>query len=232
MSPSAPEVPTEPRRVVIAGANGYIGRRLARCLLARGHPVTAFVRATPRAPAGCDVVSGDALDESAFLAATRGAHTLVHLVGVAHPSPAKAALFERIDLGSAQVAARAALANQVRHIVYVSVARPAPVMQAYIKARRRAEEAFAATNIPCTFLQPWYVLGPGHRWPLALVPLYKILELLPATRATAERLGLLRITTLLRCLVEAIEHPPQGVRSWDVPAMRRMAREREASGRA
>jgi len=51
----------------------------------------------------------------------------VDMVGVAHPSPAKAALFESVDLASAQVAARAAMAAGVRHIVYVSVARPAPV---------------------------------------------------------------------------------------------------------
>jgi len=151
--------------------------------------------------------------------------TLVHLVGVAHPSPAKASLFESVDLASARVAARAAAAAGVRHIVYISVARPAPVMHAYIEARQRAEQAFAATAIPCTFLQPWYVVGPGHYWPLAILPLYKIFELLPATRTTAQRLGLLSIETVLRCLVHAIEALALGVRSWDVPTLRRLGSE-------
>ena len=173
-------------------------------------------------PAGCEVVTGDALDESSFTSAAEGRDTLVHLVGVAHPSPSKAALFDSVDLASARVAARAAMAADVRHIVYVSVARPAPVMHAYVQARHRAEQALSASAIPCTFLQPWYVVGPGHYWPLAILPLYKLFELLPATRVTAHRLGLLSIETLLRCLIYAIETPSREVRSWDVPTLRRI----------
>jgi uncharacterized protein YbjT (DUF2867 family) len=212
------------RRVLIAGATGYIGSRLVPVLLGRGHAVRAFVRAGNRLlPAGCEVVSGNALDESSYTAAARGMDTLVHLVGVAHPSPSKAALFESVDLASARVAAQAAMAAGVSQIVYVSVARPAPVMHAYVEARRRAEEAFAATAIPCTFLQPWYVLGPGRYWPLGMLPLYEFLELLPATRSTARRLGLLRIDTMLRCLMHAIENPIRESQTWDVPTMRRLA---------
>lgn len=214
-----------PHRVLIAGATGYVGSRLVQRLLGRGHAVRALVRAGSRAlPAGCEVMTGDALDDSSFTAAAQGMDTLVHLVGVAHPSPAKAALFESVDLASARVAARSAVAAGVRHIVYVSVARPAPVMHAYVEARQRAEEAFVATAVPCTFLQPWYVIGPGHYWPLAIAPLYKLFELVPSTRATARRLGLVSIGTMLRCLVHAIESPPPGVRSWDVPTLRQLGR--------
>ena len=214
-------------RVLIAGATGYVGSRLLQRLLGRGHEVRALVRAASRRslPPGCEVVTGDALDESSFTAAAEGRDTLVHLVGVAHPSPSKAALFESVDLESARVAARAAMAADVRHIVYVSVARPAPVMHAYVEARHRAEQALLSSAIPCTFLQPWYVVGPGHYWPLAILPLYKLFELLPATRATAHRLGLLSIETLLRCLIYAIETPTREVRSWDVPTLRRLGRD-------
>jgi uncharacterized protein YbjT (DUF2867 family) len=221
MSTSDPQ----PRRILIAGANGYIGSRLAERLLTRGHAVTAFVRgSTRRVPARCSVVSGDALDESCYTAAARGADTLVHLIGVAHPSPSKAALFETVDLASARSAARAAMAAGVGHIVYVSVARPAPVMRAYIDARRRAEEAFSASRIPCTFLQPWYVVGPGHYWPLLISPLYKLFEWVPATRGSAHRLGLLGINTMLNSLIQAIENPPSAIRIWDVPTLRQLGR--------
>ena len=202
-----------------------MGSRLADRLLQRGHRVTALVRPAARnVPQGCVVVRGDALNESAYAEAARGSDTLVHLVGVAHPSPSKAALFETVDLASALVAARAASTAGISHIVYVSVARPAPVMQAYTSARQRAEEALAASGIPCTFLQPWYVVGPGHYWPLLIVPAYKVLECLPSTRATALRLGLVSINTMLTCLVQAVEDPPAVVRSWDVPSMRRRSR--------
>jgi uncharacterized protein YbjT (DUF2867 family) len=210
-------------RILIAGANGYIGSRLAGCLLKRGHDVAALVRASARqVPEGCAVVHGDALDESSYTEAARGSDTLVHLVEVAHPSPSKAAEFEALDLASARTAARAAKTAGIKHIVYVSVARPAPVMHAYVEARRRAEEALAASNIPCTFLQPWYVVGPGHYWPLLILPAYKVCEWLPATRETALRLGLLSIGTMLQALTHAVESPPHATRSWDVVRIRQI----------
>ena len=43
------------------------------------------------------------------------------------------------------------------------------------------------------FFVPWYVLGPGHRWPYLLLPMYKLMELLPSTRAGATRLGLVTL---------------------------------------
>jgi uncharacterized protein YbjT (DUF2867 family) len=95
-------------------------------------------------------------------------------------------------------------------------------MQEYISARCRAEDALASTAIPCTFLQPWYVVGPGHYWPLMLLPAYKVFEWLPSTRATANRLGLVGIDTMLSCLTQAIENPPSATRSWDVPTLRRL----------
>ena len=69
------------------------------------------------------------------------------------------------------------------HVVYVSVAQPAPMMHAYIAVRAEGEAALAASGLTATVLRPWYVLGPGHWWPLTLVPLYAIARLLPSTRA-------------------------------------------------
>ena len=57
-------------------------------------------------------------------------------------------------------------------------------------------------------LRPWYVLGPGHWWPLALVPLYAIARLVPATRTGAQRLGLVRLDQMVSALVRAVERPP------------------------
>jgi uncharacterized protein YbjT (DUF2867 family) len=61
----------------------------------------------------------------------------------------------------------AAEANRFQHFVYVSVAHPAPAMKAYIEVRSRCEEIIRASGLNTTILRPWYVLGPGHYWPLA-----------------------------------------------------------------
>ena len=78
-----------------------------------------------------------------------------------------------------------------------------------------------ATGIPLTALRPWYVLGPGHRWPYALIPAHRILELLPPTRANALRFGLVTLDQMLNALVHAVENQPTGARIVDVAAIRR-----------
>jgi hypothetical protein len=47
------------------------------------------------------------------------------LVGTPHPSPARSAEFQRVDLPSIRAAVSAAHAAGVFHLVYVSVAHPA-----------------------------------------------------------------------------------------------------------
>ena len=208
-----------PATVFIAGATGYLGAALLPRLLQRGHRVRALARASSRArlAPGAEAVVGEALDAASFSAAVAGADTYVHLVGVARPGPHKARAFVNVDLASVEAALTAARAARVRHFVYVSVAQPAPVMRAYVAARERAEARIRASGIPATILRPWYVLGPGHRWPCVLLPLYALLERLPATRAAARRLRPVTLAQMAAALVEAVERPARGVRIVEAP---------------
>ena len=58
-----------------------------------------------------------------------------------------------------------------------------------------------------TIVRPWYVLGPGHRWPYALLPMYWLCERIPSTRDGVRRLGLVTLPQMTRTLVSAIENP-------------------------
>jgi uncharacterized protein YbjT (DUF2867 family) len=94
-------------------------------------------------------------------------------------------------------------------------------MQAYIEARMEAEALLAASGLPSTVVRPWYVLGPGHRWPLALRPFYWILERITSTRETARRLGLVTLEQMVTTLAWAVEHPAKETRILEVPDIRR-----------
>ena len=207
----------------VTGGTGYLGRRLIPRLLARGHRVRALARpgSVERLPSGCDVRTGNALDPTTFASAVAPADTFVQLVGTPHPSPAKAKEFVAVDLASVQASVTSASGAGVGHFVYVSVAPPAPVMRAYIAARTEGETLLAAARQRATILRPWYVLGPGHRWAAALVPLYWMAERLPATCDTARRLGLVTLAQMVAALVYAIEHPPEATRVVEVPDVRR-----------
>jgi uncharacterized protein YbjT (DUF2867 family) len=208
--------------VFLTGGTGYIGRSLIPGLLRRGHAVKALVRegSEGRLPPGVEVVRGDALDAVSFVGAVPPADTLVHLIGTPRPSPAKAAEFRAVDLSSINASVTAAQLAGVRHLVYVSVAQPAPVMRAYIAVRQEGEELVRRSGLPATLIRPWYVLGPGHRWPYLLLPLYWLLERIPSTRDGARRLALVTREQMVSALVRAIEHVPTGVRVVEVPEIR------------
>jgi uncharacterized protein YbjT (DUF2867 family) len=144
----------------------------------------------------------------------------VHLIGVAHPNPHKAAEFRKIDLKSCQEAVRAATEAGARHFVYLSVARPAPIMQEYQAARAEGERLVRESGMAATFVRPWYVLGPGRRWPLLLVPMYALARLVPATRDGAERLGLVTVEQMTQTLAWAVENPPEAIQIFEPPQIR------------
>ncbi len=213
---------SDSRRVFITGGTGYIGTALIPVLLERGHRVRVLVRpgSKARLPAACEVVSGNALDANSYRKLIRPADTFIHLVGVPHPSPAKAAEFRAIDLVSAREAINACAELGMNHFIYLSVAHPAPMMKDFIAVRAECEKMIQERHLNSTILRPWYVLGPGHRWPCALLPFYKVGEWLPFTRAGALRLGLVTLDQLVLALVEAVESPVQGTRIVGVPEIR------------
>jgi uncharacterized protein YbjT (DUF2867 family) len=199
--------------IFVTGASGFMGRRLSEELLRRGHRVRCLVRrgSEQRAAAWSEMIVANPLDGASYAPNVSGCDTFVHLVGVAHPSPAKASEFRSIDLASAKAAVAAAKGAVVGHFVYVSVAHPAPVMRAYIEARMEAEAAIRGSGLNATIVRPWYVIGPGRQWPLLLGPVFRLLP---------PRLGLVRIEEMIATLAAAVERPARGVRIVEVPEIR------------
>jgi uncharacterized protein YbjT (DUF2867 family) len=123
-------------------------------------------------------------------------------------------------LTAALGAIAAAKEARVGHFIYVSVAQPAPVMKAYLEVRAECEDMLRKSGMNATILRPWYVLGPGHRWPYLLLPVYRVAERLPGTKGGARRLGLVTLRQMIAALVAAVDHAPQGIRIVEVPAIR------------
>ncbi len=211
--------------ILVTGGTGFIGRHLIPLLVARGHRVRALVReqSLERVAAGATAVAGDALDGESVAAACRPGDTIIHLVGTPRPTPSKADQFEKVDLLSIRATVKAAKRIGIRHLVYVSVAQPAPIMRAYLWVRMLGETMIREAGLTASIFRPWYVLGPGRRWPKLIAPLYQLAELFPGTQATAARLGLVTIDQMVNALVCAVENPPAPGQQaiFDVPAIRR-----------
>jgi len=198
--------------VFITGGTGYIGKRLIKILLDEGFDVTALVRpqSLQKLPVGCTPVVADAFDASSYVNAIPEGSIFIHLLGVSHPGPKKKLLFFSVDLASLKVSVAAAKQAKAKHFVYMSVAQyPTKVMGDYQEARRQGEQEIIASGIPSTFIRPWYVVGPGHYWPLLFNPVFKLLELIPSTSVQARSLALVSLKQMLLTLKKAVSSAPE-----------------------
>jgi uncharacterized protein YbjT (DUF2867 family) len=216
--------------VYISGGTGYIGSRLIRILLQKKISVIALVRdgSEKKLPSGVDAIVADPFSPESFASTIPKGSTFIQLLGVPHPGPKKKDLFRTIDLASAKASATAAIKAGAAQFIYISVAQtPTKIMKDYQECRAEAEAFIKSTGIPATFIRPWYVVGPGHYWPIFLLPLLKLLELIPSTAQKAKALRLVSIAQLLRTLIFAIEHPAIGLRILEIAAIRKMNLETE-----
>ena len=159
----------------------------------------------------------DPLDAQSLQSHMKPGDTVVQLIGVSKPTPWKGPQFRAVDLVAGLTAIKAASQAGVSHFVYVSVAHPAPMMKEYIAVRAECEAALRTSGLSATILRPWYILGPGHWWPLLLKPAYWFCKRWPLTRASATRLGLVTLHEMLGAMVWAVEHPTDSLRVLEVP---------------
>jgi uncharacterized protein YbjT (DUF2867 family) len=93
-------------------------------------------------------------------------------------------------------------------------------MKAYVAVRAEGEALIRATGIPATFVRPWYVLGPGHWWPYAILPAYWIWGAFPSQRDTARRLYPVKLANVIRSIADAVDQPPNNLRILEAPQLR------------
>ena len=144
--------------IFITGGTGYIGKRLIKKLVAKGHDVTALVRkgSEHKLPKGVRAIIADPFNASTFQQWIRPGSIYIQLLGVSHPSPRKKDQFREVDLKSLKASADAAIASGVSHFIYVSVAMAdVNIMNEYREVRKEGEAYLLSKHLVCTFIRPW-----------------------------------------------------------------------------
>jgi nucleoside-diphosphate-sugar epimerase len=109
-------------KILVTGATGKVGSRLAKRLVQRGHTVRALVRDVARASdlreAGIELAVGDLLQQDSLAAAVTGVDAIVHCAAFFRGATAEQAHAVN-DLGTQQLA-NAASAARVKRFVFTS----------------------------------------------------------------------------------------------------------------
>jgi uncharacterized protein YbjT (DUF2867 family) len=155
---------TDPIRVAVAGATGFVGRRLCALLCSRGFAVTGLGRGVHDG-ARQDGVLWRRADLFSLLDCERtleGVDVVYYLIHSMMPSAKLTqARFEDMDLILADNVARAAALGGARRIIYLGGLVPNdPHLSRHLESRHEVEAALGAHGVPVTTLRAGLVIGP------------------------------------------------------------------------
>lgn len=111
-------------KVLVTGANGFLGSWLTRTLVKQGHEVYALVRAqsdlSELEGVACNYVYGDITDLESLYKSFAGIDTVFHLAGLIAYKKSERAKMDKINVFGTENVIDACLTKQVRKLVYVS----------------------------------------------------------------------------------------------------------------
>jgi UDP-glucose 4-epimerase len=217
-------------RILVTGANGFIGRHLASRLERDGHALTLAQRSPIADGSGASpkrVAVGDIGPQTDWRRALDGCETVIHLAGQLPASDAGPLEFERVnDIGTARFVEQAVDAEVKRFVLLSSVAAavskpetsdideqtpPSPVLSPYGHSKRAAEghvAAFAAGDGVGISIRPPLVYGPdaGGTWGMLQRLCASPLSL--PFGAIRNRRSLIAVENLVDALAKVIATPP------------------------
>ena len=164
--------------IAVTGATGFVGRHIAAVLTRRGHAVRALVRrpipARNLESLGVELVPGDLADVAALTTLTRGAHAVVHLVGIiVEQGPAT---FHAVHVDGTRRVVEAARQAGIERFVHMSAvgARDESGATRYHRTMWQAEELVRTSGLSHAVFRPSIINGPEnvpirtiarlHRW--------------------------------------------------------------------
>lgn len=159
--PSRPQ--PEAGKILVTGANGYIGGRLIPELLDRGYDVRVMVRKNSpeyfkRWP-GVEIAIADALDINSLSNALKGiqaAFYLIHSLNLGQKS------FEKTDLQAALNFRTAADKQSVKRIIYLSgLGNRNANLSPHLNNRIKVADCLSEGNVPVTVLRAGMIIGAG-----------------------------------------------------------------------
>jgi uncharacterized protein YbjT (DUF2867 family) len=199
-------------RVLVTGASGFVGSRLAPALEEAGHEVRAMTRRPESYDGAGTPVRGDVADAASLRAALEGcaaAYYLVHSLD----SPD----FQERDAQAARSFARAAAEAGIGRIVYLGgLGDDADDLSAHLRSRRQVEQLLGETGVPVTVLRAGIVIGHGGvSWEMTR----QLVAHLPAMitpRWVHTRTQPIAVADVVRYLVGVLEAPEAEGRALEI----------------
>jgi uncharacterized protein YbjT (DUF2867 family) len=216
-------------KLLVAGASGFVGRRLCPALADAGHEVRAMTRRPDRYVGAGEPVFGDVAEPESLAAAAADCEAAYYLVHSLHKPT-----FEADDAAAAEAFAVAAADAGLSRIVYLGgLGDDDDILSAHLRSRRQVEKLLGSGGVPVTTLRAGIIVGYGGiSWEMTR----QLVEHLPAMitpRWVRTRTQPIAVADVIRYLIAVLELPEAAGRAFDiggpdvleyVEMMRRVAR--------
>lgn len=144
-------------RMLVAGATGFVGRRLVPALVEAGHDVRAMTRHPERYDGPGEPVRADVQDPDTLGPALQGVEVAYYLVHSLDQDD-----FEETEAASARAFGEAAARGGVRQIVFLGgLGSDDDELSTHLRSRRAVETLLGEAGVPVTVLRAAVIVGDG-----------------------------------------------------------------------
>jgi len=204
--------------VLVTGASGYIGGRLAPELIHRGYRVRALVRADrPEFEIqlkNAEVMIGDVLDPESAEEMLRGVHTAYYLI---HSMVLGQKAFAEKDIQAAKNFRTAAARMQVKRIIYLGgLAEPEETLSSHLKSRQEVADELQRGPVPVTQLKASVIIGSGSASYEIIKHLIKNFPVFLIPSWAKNKCQPVAIRDVIKYLVGTLESPGTAGGSFDI----------------
>ncbi len=218
------------REVLVTGGTGFLGRQVARALIARGFLPRLLVRdgSESRIPEdvrrSCRVTPGDVTDYDSVENAAQGTGAVVHLAGIVREFPARGITFDRLHVRATRNAVKAARRWGISRFVHVSALGAWPGDPgAFFDSKGRGEAIVANSGLRWTIYRPSVIFGPGDRFVDTLLAVLRRSPVAAVPGSGRVRFQPVFVGDVAHAVADAVTRPQTEERSIDVGGPERLS---------
>ena len=195
-------------KIAITGGTGFIGRHLARDLVARGHEVIAIARGqytrNTQPVEGVSFLSLDTNDTDNLTKAFEGCDAVVHCAGTSVEDHKQT--FHRLHVEGTRSAVNAAGEARVKKFVLVSYLSVRPnVKSEYHTTKWQGEEIVRSSKLNFTILKVGLVYGPGDHLLNNLSNLFRKMPIFAAVGLREKTVRLVAVEDLVEVIRASLD---------------------------